>query len=130
MQTVQQTRSTEGEHELHTVHRKCTTLANTKREPFNGDTPKQHNVQTVVQNTRRQYRPSSGNIFNESSPAQSTKLHAFIGNARKVQAVDQKIMMAICLCEAFIRNSKPGSSHCAYRNRSCCMIAASARGEL
>ena len=78
-QTAQQKRSTEGEHELHTVHRKCTTLANTKRGPFNGNTPNRRNIQTVALKIRRKYRPSSGNVFNESSPARSTKLQAFMG---------------------------------------------------
>ena len=48
------------------------------------------------------------------------------GNARKAQTVEQKTVMATCFCEAFIRKSKPWGSNCAYRNRSCCMLAASA----
>ena len=53
MQTVQQKRRTERERELHTAHRKCTILANSKLETFNRKTSDQHRMQTVDRNRRR-----------------------------------------------------------------------------
>ena len=53
MQTVQQKRRTERERELHTAHRKCTILANSKFPTFNRKTSDQHRMQTVDRNRRR-----------------------------------------------------------------------------
>ena len=51
-------------------------------------------------------------------------------SARRMQTADQKFMTVTLVCQPFIRNSKPWSSDCAYRNLSCCMIVAAARDEI
>ena len=61
-------------------------------------TSNQHIIQTVAQKIPRKYRPSSGNVFNESSSARSTKLQPFIGKCAQSEE-RLSIMHALAMSE-------------------------------
>ena len=118
---------------------------NTNCTPSIGNAPplRRQNVHrsTEIRPSRTEYKPlPRKHVESTDRPAEmySVRAHQHGArncnrsqeHARKVQTVEQKVMIMACACEPRMRNPKSWSSHCAYRNLSCCMIVAAARDDI